>query len=76
MEKIAGCQQVTIGLKNAKSPVLGDNVPVSCGVKILGDLKTGNNCIIGAKSVVIKDIADNCIVGGVPALIIAKNIRN
>ncbi len=30
-------------------------------------VKIGNNCIIAAGSVVTKDVADNSVVGGVPA---------
>ena len=63
-------QQVTIGFKNAKSPIIGDNVRISCGAKILGGIKIGNNAIIGANAVVIKDVPDNAIVGGVPAKVI------
>lgn len=63
-------QQVTIGFKNSKSPIIGDNVRISCGAKILGGIKIGNNAIIGANAVVIKDVPDNAIVGGVPAKVI------
>lgn len=45
---------------------IGDNVSVLAGVSI------GDGCIIGANSVVNKDIPDHCIVAGVPAKIIKK----
>ena len=57
--------------KSDKRPVLvGDNCYFGLGVRILGNLTIGNNVIIGANSVVTKDIPDNCIVGGIPAKII------
>ena len=65
-------QQVTIGGKlGCKSlPVIGDNVEICAGAKIIGDVKIGNNVTIGVNSVVNKDIPDNAIVAGVPAKII------
>lgn len=52
---------------------IGDNCYLGLGVKIFGELKIGNNVIIGANSVVTKDIPDNCVVGGIPAKIIKRN---
>jgi len=66
-------QGVTIGYTNdTDCPTLGDNVTVYCGAKVLGDVKVGNNVIIAANAVVVKDVPDNCIVGGVPARIIKR----
>lgn len=50
--------------------IIGDNCYISTGVTILGPVKIGNNVTIGAGAVVVNDIPDNCIVGGVPAKII------
>lgn len=66
-------QQVTIGYKGALAPVLGDNVTVTCGAKILGGVKVEDNVVIGANAVVVKDVPANTIVAGVPAYIIRKN---
>lgn len=67
---------VTIGGKsNHKNlPVIGDNVFIGTGAKILGDIKIGNNVIVGANAVVVKSVPDNCIVAGIPAKIIKTNI--
>lgn len=55
--------------KNEMTPILGDNVDIGIGAKIIGGIKIGNNVIIGANSVVIKNFQeDNIIVAGVPAL--------
>lgn len=48
----------------------GDNVYVGTGTTILGPVTIGNNVIIAAGSVVVKDIPDNTIVAGVPAKVI------
>ena len=49
---------------------VGDNCYISTGATILGPVKIGNNVTIGAGAVVVKDIPDNCIVGGVPAKVL------
>lgn len=65
-------QGVTIGNKNREDdcPVIGDNCDIGAGAKILGAIHIGNNVTIGANAVVVKDVPDNCIVGGIPAKII------
>lgn len=50
-------------------PSIGDNVHLATGAKILGPITIGNNAIIGANDVVIKDVPENAIVAGVPARI-------
>ncbi len=73
----AGCwisQQVTIGYTNdTDCPILGDNVRVGCGAKILGRVTVGNNVKVGANAVVVKDVPDNCTVVGVPAQIVRRD---
>lgn len=67
-------QQVTIGYNGqGDPPVIGDNVTITCGAKVLGDIHVGSNVIVGANAVVIRDVPDGCVVGGVPAKIIRMN---
>lgn len=60
--------QVTIGSnslsdsKNNGSPIIGDNVYIGCGAKIIGKVRVGNNVRIGANCVVCEDIPDNSTV--------------
>lgn len=66
-------QGVTIGYTNETDcPTLGDDVTVYAGAKILGDVHVGNHVIVAANAVVVKDVEDNCIVGGVPAKVIKR----
>lgn len=67
-------QNVTIGrsLDPQDIPTIGDNVYISAGARIIGDISIGDNVIIGANAVVNKDVPDNCIVAGVPARIIRE----
>lgn len=64
---------VTIGKKDNHRPRIGNNVSVGCHVTIIGNINIGNNVIIGAGSVVVKDIPDNAVVVGNPARIIKYN---
>ena len=50
--------------------VIGDSVWIGTNVVISPGIKVGNNSIIGANSVVTKDVPDFAIVGGVPAKLI------
>lgn len=69
-------QGVTLGgtgkEKGKRHPTLGNNIVVGAGAKILGNIKIGDNCKIGAGSVVIKDVPPNCTVVGVPGRIVKK----
>ncbi|MDX1810143.1 MAG: acyltransferase [Sulfurospirillaceae bacterium] len=50
-----------------KRIVVGDNVFIGLGAFILAGVTIGNNCVIGANSVVTKDVPDGSIYGGNPA---------
>lgn len=64
-------QQVTIGYNGkGEPPIIGNNVMITCGAKVLGDIHVGDNVVIGANAVVIRDVPDNSTVGGVPARIL------
>jgi serine O-acetyltransferase len=66
--------EVTIGNRQEYGdvPVIGDNVNIGVGAKILGRIRIGNNVLIGANAVVIHDVPDNCLAVGNPARIIAR----
>ena len=63
-------QQVTIGYKRDLAPILGDNVSITTGAKVLGGITMHNNSIAAAGAVVIKDVPENAVVGGVPAKVL------
>lgn len=65
-------QCVTIGQKNNKYPRIGNNVVIYPNSVIVGDITIGDNCIIGAGSVVISSIPNNCVAAGNPARVIKK----
>lgn len=63
---------VVIGAEKGLSPRFGNKIFVGSGAKIIGELYVANNSIIGANAVVVKDVSENTVVGGVPA----KKIRD
>ena len=56
-------------------PVICDNCTIYNGAQIVGPVTIGSNSIIGANSVVLENVPDNCIVAGVPAKIIKSDIN-
>ena len=52
----------------AGSSILGDNVSIGGQAGVSGHLKVGNNVKIGGGSGVVKDIEDNSVVMGYPAV--------
>lgn len=68
---------VTLGVANRGPrrgvPVLGDNVYIGPGAKIIGAVRVGNNVAIGANCVVTHDVPDGAVVVGVPGKVISNN---
>lgn len=58
-------QNVTIGSntladsKRQGAPIIGDNVLIGAGAAVIGKVRIGNNCRIGANCIVTKDMPDN-----------------
>ncbi len=52
--------------------MIDDNVTIFANAVLLGDIKIGKNAIIGAGSVVLNDVGENCIAAGNPAKVIKK----
>lgn len=63
-------------LKGGGCPIIGDNVYIGAGAKIIGKVKIGNNVRIGANAVIVKDIPDNCVVINSDIRIIQKGSLN
>ena len=62
------------GYEKVDPVVIKDGAWIGARVIILPGIKVGENCVIGAGSVVTKDVEKNTIVGGVPAILIKKLI--
>ena len=64
-------QGITIGgrSKEYQVPIIGDNVYLGAGCRILGPIKIGDSVIVAPNSVVLKDVPSNSMVAGIPAAI-------
>lgn len=69
---------VVVGLRHVDepcAPVIGNNVDIGTGAKVLGPISIGNNVAIGANAVVITDVPDDCVAAGVPAVVRPRKQR-
>jgi serine acetyltransferase len=64
----------TIGSKtlgdDGGAPLIGDDVNIGANSVLLGEIKIGRGAVVGAGSVILKDIPDGSVVAGNPAVII------
>jgi serine acetyltransferase len=56
----------------ATKPVIGDRVEVGCGAAILGDVRVGEDSVIGANAVVTQDLPARSLAVGVPAQVLPR----
>lgn len=68
---------VTVGKGNrgkyaGNGAIIGDNVYIAPGAKVIGSVRIGNNVAIGANCVVTKDVPDNSVIVGVPGKVISQ----
>ncbi len=71
-------QQVTLGgvsLSHGKRhPTIKEGAVIGAGAKVLGNITVGKNAKIGANSVVVKDVPDECTAVGIPARVVRKGL--
>ena len=56
-----------------RHPTIEDNVVIAAGAKVLGPFTVGKGSKIGAGSVVLKPVPENCTVVGVPGRIVKQD---
>ena len=65
--RVTVMQQVTIGAKDqseSSAPIIGDDVYIGAGARVLGDVRIGDRVVIGANAVVTRDVpAGSTVVG-------------
>jgi serine O-acetyltransferase len=68
-------QGVTIGnrTEDGPAPIIGNGVDFGAYAQVLGGILVGNDCRIGAMSVVLCDVPDGATAVGNPARIIPRN---
>lgn len=73
-------QHVTLGgtgrqKSNKRHPTIGKHCVIGSSAQVLGNITVGDNCKIGAGSVVFKDVPENCTVVGNPGIIVKRDGR-
>src|SRR5262249_560871 len=59
--------QVTLGGEQDRVPILGDDVLIGAGAKVIGPLRIGDGARVAVNSAVFRDVAPGTTVMGVPA---------
>lgn len=72
-------QNTTFGIRSVDDlrakPTIGANVDIGAGAVIVGDVRIGENSVIGANSVVYMSVPPDSVVIGVPGRIVGRNPR-
>jgi serine O-acetyltransferase len=70
-------QGVTLGgtgkEKGKRHPTIGSGVTIGSGAKILGNIAVGDNCRVGAGSVLLRSVPENSTIVGVPGHIVLRD---
>ncbi len=70
-------QGVTLGgtgkEKGKRHPTLGNGISIGSGAKLLGNITIGDNCRVGAGSVVLRSVPANSTIVGVPGHIVLRD---
>lgn len=65
-------QNVTVGSRNCKEAIIGDNVSIWANAIVLGDITVGDNSQVGAGAVVVKSIPNDSVVVPAKSMIIKQ----
>ncbi|MES2510163.1 MAG: serine acetyltransferase [Pseudomonadota bacterium] len=68
-----GTSEPDMGFTVALRPVVGSDVLIGSGAKVIGPVVIGNQVKIGANAVVLKDIPANSVAVGIPAVVVASS---
>lgn len=69
-------QGVTLGIsgrgEHRGAPVIGERVYIGANATVAGKIRVGSDVVIGANSLVNRDVPDHCTVVGVPAAVVSE----
>lgn len=67
-----GAKEIDLDYVDNQRPIVGDNVIIGSGAKVLGGISIEDNVVIGANAVVIESVPTGVVAGGVPAKILRQ----
>jgi serine O-acetyltransferase len=67
-----GASEPDMGFTVSRRPVVGNNVLIGAGAKIIGRVVVGDHAKIGANAVVLRDVPAHALAVGVPATIVDR----
>lgn len=68
-----GAREVDFSYSETGRPLLGDEVVIGSGAKVLGGVTIGDRVRIGANSVVLDSIPAGALAVGAPARVVVKS---
>lgn len=66
-----GTSEPDMGFTVSERPIVGNNVLIGAGAKVIGRITVGDHAKIGANAVVLRDVPAFALAVGVPATIVA-----
>ena len=67
-----GTSEPDMGFTVSERPVIGNDVLIGAGAKVIGRITVGDHAKIGANAVVLRDVPAYALAVGVPATIVAR----
>jgi serine O-acetyltransferase len=67
-----GAKEIDMAFTAGRRPVIGDDVTIASGAKVLGGVVVGDRAVIAANAVVVSDVSPGQTVGGVPATVVRE----
>lgn len=67
-----GTSEPDMGFTVSMRPVIGHDVLIGAGAKVIGRVTVGDNARVGANAVVLQDVPANSLAVGVPAKVMAR----
>lgn len=67
-----GTSEPDMGFTVSERPVIGNDVLIGAGAKVIGRITVGDHAKIGANAVVLRDVPAHAVAVGVPATIVAR----
>jgi len=68
--------QVTLAFEKGAAPQVGDRVRIAPGAKVVGGVSIGDDVVVGANAVVVKDVPSGCVTVGIPNRILDRPFKD